>query len=76
MVKWNYYFLTLVPFILFHMKPAVAYGKLSEQILKPINLYQIFSAHSLKSAFKTGVGIYIIGALAIVGWLIFHGRLC
>ena len=69
-IKYSYYFLTLVPFILFHMRPAFVSGKLSEQILKPIDLYQFFSSHALESAFLIGLGIYVAGSLAIAGRLI------
>ena len=72
LVKWGYYFLTMVPFILFHMKPPMAEGKLGEAILMPFNLYEVFSAQSLETIYKTGVFIYVIGAVAIAGVLIYQ----
>lgn len=70
-VKWGYYFLTMLPFILFHMKPQMTEGKLGEAIIKPIDLYQVFSAQSLENAFKAGVILYIVGAVLIGAYLIY-----
>lgn len=72
LVKWGYYFLTMVPFILFHMKPPMAEGKLGEAILMPFNLYEVFSAQSLETAYRMGIFIYVIGAVAIAGVLIYQ----
>lgn len=71
-VKWGYYFLTIVPFILFHMKPPMAEGKLGEAIIKPIDLYQVFSAQSLETAFRSGVIVYVIGAVLLGAFLIYQ----
>ena len=72
LVKWGYYFLTMVPFILFHMKPPMAEGKLGEAILMPFNLYEVFSAQSLETAYRMGIFIYVVGAVAIAGVLIYQ----
>lgn len=72
LVKWGYYFLTVVPFILFHMKPPMPYGTLGDAILKPIDLYHIFSAQSLETAFRSGVVIYLLGASGIAAFLIYQ----
>lgn len=69
-VKWSYYFLTLAPLVLFHMKPALLKGKLEEALFKPIDLYQVFSAQTLATAFRTGLVIYLVGAIAIAIYLI------
>lgn len=71
-VKWGYYFLTMVPFILFHMKPSISKGVLEEAIIKPVDLYHFFSVQSLETAFKSGVLIYVAGALAIGAYLIYQ----
>ena len=71
-IKWSYYFLTLVPFILFHMKPAMNQGKLGEAILKPINLFEIYSAQSLDLAFRSGVGLYLAGIVLITAVLLYQ----
>lgn len=69
-VKWSYYFLTLVPLVLFHMKPPLLKGKLEEALFKPIDLYQVFSAQNLETAFRAGLIIYLVGAIAIAVYLI------
>ena len=74
-VKWSYYFLTMTPFILFHMKPQMSEGKLGEAIIRPINLYQVFSSESLLTAYKIGVSAYLIGALVIGAYFIYQKNL-
>ncbi|MBY0413927.1 MAG: hypothetical protein K2Q18_07165 [Bdellovibrionales bacterium] len=69
-VKWGYYFLTVVPFVLFHMKPSIKEGKLGEAILRPINLSQFMDSQLLEIFFKYGVIVYILGALLIAGFLL------
>jgi hypothetical protein len=69
-VKWSYYFLTIVPIVLFHMKPSFLEGKLEEALVKPMDLFLLFSAESLASAFKVGLTIYIVGAITIAVYLI------
>ncbi|MBC7713449.1 MAG: hypothetical protein H7177_08920 [Rhizobacter sp.] len=71
-IKWSYYLLTIVPFILFHLRPPLNAGKLSEQILKPVDFYNFFSAHSMEIAFKTGIFFYITAIVFIACWLIYH----
>ena len=71
-IKWSYYFLTMVPFILFHFKPPMTEGRLGDAIIKPIDFYQIFSSSQLEVAFKSGVIVYIVGALFIAGWLFYQ----
>lgn len=68
-VKWGYYFLTVIPFILFHLKPRLKGYKLDESILMPVDVYQFFSAASIDTAFKSGILIYGLGAMAIAGFL-------
>jgi hypothetical protein len=70
LVKWSYYFLTLVPIILFHMKPALLQGKLEEALFKPLDFYNVFSAEGLAHAFKVGITTYILGAIAIAIYLV------
>lgn len=72
LVKWGYYFLTMTPFVLFHMKPPMAEGKLGEAILMPINLYNLFSAQNLETTYRAGILLYTIGALTIAGILIYQ----
>lgn len=72
LVKWGYYFLTMTPFILFHMKPPMAEGKLGEAILMPINLYYLFSAQTLETTYRAGILLYVIGAMTIAGILIYQ----
>lgn len=69
-VKWGYYFLTVMPFILFHMKPPVAHGGLGEAIISPINLKLYFSAGSLAMAYSWGSWLYLLGAAALLAFLI------
>lgn len=69
LVKWGYYFLTLVPFILFHLKPRLTGYKLDESILMPIDLFQFFPAASLELVFKSGVIVYVMGSLFLAGYL-------
>lgn len=72
-VKWGYYFLTVLPFVLFHLKPRLTTGtKLDESILMPVNISQFFSSTSMDYAFRAGIVIYIIGALAITGYLLWR----
>lgn len=72
LVKWGYYFLTMLPFILFHLKPPMTNGRLGEAILKPIELYQFFLPNSLEMVFKFGIIVYLVGAVAIATYLIYQ----
>lgn len=69
-IKWSYYFLTVLPFFLFHLKPAMSDGKLGEAILKPIDLINYFNFYHLQLWFRYGVAVYILGAFTIISFLI------
>ena len=71
-LKWGYYFLTMLPFILFHLKPPMTYGGLGEAIIRPIDLFQFFPSENLEAVFRTGVVVYVLGALGIAGFFIYQ----
>lgn len=72
MVKWSYYFLTMVPFILFHLRPPMTEGILGEAILRPVELTNFFNADTLASFFHYGLFFYLAGSLAIAVILFFY----
>lgn len=69
LIKWSYYFFTVSPFILFHLKPRLQGYKLDESILMPVDFYRYFSAGAIETAFKSGILIYGVGVVAIAGFL-------
>ncbi len=73
MMKWSYYFLTLVPFFLFHVRSPMKEEGLGEAILKPIELTEYFSADSLSQVFNYGLNFYFVGA-ALIALMLFKYR--
>ncbi len=63
--KWTYYFLTLLPFILFHFKSRVGTSPLSEIIIHPININNFFSDNWLSHIFNWGIRLYLTGIASI-----------
>lgn len=70
MVKWSYYFLTCVPFFLFHLRPPLAVEGLGEAIIKPIDLTLVATQTTLDSWFTYGLIFYGIGSAVIALMLI------
>lgn len=68
-IKNSYYFLTLVPFFLFHIKERPT-SQMGEAIIKPLNLGQGQHLQSLMPFYKFGLGFFIAGVLAIYGYLL------
>jgi hypothetical protein len=58
-----------VPFLLFHFRPKDSTSKLSDAIIKSINLFDYFSAHSLNYFYQYGLIIYVLGCLGILAYL-------
>lgn len=69
-IKWSYYFLTMIPFILFHLKPPGTEGRLGEAIIKPIDLFTYFSGESLATYYNRGVFLYAIGVVFVVMFML------
>lgn len=65
MMKWSYYFLTMVPFFLFHLRPPMSEGVLGEAILKPFELSHYFPQTLLSAWFENGLVFYLAGAVVI-----------
>jgi hypothetical protein len=70
LIKKFYYFLTMIPFILFHFRPAIPHGGLGDGIIKPIELSLFFGSGLFQSIFEAGVVIYLLGAVLIIGYLV------
>jgi len=68
-VKYSYYFLTLFPFLLFHIKMRPE-NQMSEAIIKPLNLGQSHHLAALAPYYKLGLGFFILGVLFIYSYLI------
>jgi len=68
-VKYSYYFLTLFPFLLFHIKMRPE-NQMSEAIIKPLNLGQSHHLAALVPYYKFGLGFFILGVLFIYSYLI------
>lgn len=68
-IKNSYYFLTLMPFLLFHIKARPA-GQMGEAIIKPLNLGQSQHLEALLPFYKFGLGFFIAAVIGIYGYLI------
>lgn len=75
MMKWSYYFLTMVPFILFHLHSTMVDGFLGEAILKPIELSHYIPQSTLDIYYHYGLTLYFIGSVAIAVMLVFFKNL-
>ena len=71
-IKRSYYFLTMLPFIIFHFKAPLAIGKLGDTILKPLELYNFFPEKSLEAVYHLGLVIYLLGIVCILAMLIYQ----
>jgi hypothetical protein len=69
-IKWGYYFLTIMPFLLFHFKPAMQEGKLGEAILRPFDLSHYAGADYLQICFRYGVVVYLVVTLSLFSFLV------
>lgn len=72
MLKWSYYFLTMVPFVLFHLHSPMTEGNLGETILRPIELSKFIPQTTLDIYFKYGLILYFVGSVLITLMLIFY----
>ncbi len=68
-VKYSYYFLTLTPFLLFHLKTRPS-NQMGEAIIKPLNLGQSQHLAALLPYYNYGLGLFILGVLFIYGTLL------
>lgn len=68
-IKNSYYFVTLVPFLLFHIKdrPLIQMG---EAIIKPLNLGQGHHLHALMAYYNYGLFFFIAGVIGIYSYLL------
>ena len=64
-VKWSYYFLTMMPFILVHLKANMMEGTLGEAIIKPFDFAQWIPQETLNIWHGYGLIVYFIGVLVI-----------
>ncbi|MGZ3808499.1 MAG: hypothetical protein ACXVCE_10460 [Bacteriovorax sp.] len=67
--KYSYYFLTVIPFILFHFRHRDIGERLGEGIVKNIDLFQFFPEKIILSIYQYGVYFYVLGALAIIAYV-------
>lgn len=68
-IKYSYYFLTMVPFFLFHLRERPA-NQLGEAIIKPLNLAQGQHLAALLPYYRLGLGIFLCGVVAIYATLL------
>jgi hypothetical protein len=71
MLKWSYYFLTMVPFILFHLRSTMTEGQLGEAILRPIELSRFIPQTTLDIYYQYGLIIYFAGSALIISLLVY-----
>ncbi len=69
--KMSYYFLTLMPFLLFHLRPRLAMNRLSEAIIRPFELSPYFSWEQLARFYQWGLNSYLLGIVIIFSFLIY-----
>lgn len=75
MMKWSYYFLTMVPFILFHLRSNMTEGQLGEAILRPIELSLFIPQTTLDIYYRYGLILYLVGSALIALMLIYFKNL-
>lgn len=68
--KWCYYFLTVIPFLLFHVREPLKGTILGEGILKPYYFSEFLNPFLLKEILKYGITLYILGLVTIFSRLI------
>lgn len=77
--KWSYYFLTIMPFILFHFRQRGSMHRLTDAIIRPVELSMWFSEASLLKMLHWGEKFYLLGAIGIISFFIikklWHGLL-
>ncbi len=64
--KISYYFLTMLPFFLFHFRDRDAHPVLGEAILKPLIVSHFISPDMIKLIYQVGLGTYILGCIFIL----------
>ncbi|MFA6236547.1 MAG: hypothetical protein WC635_04390 [Bacteriovorax sp.] len=67
--KYSYYFLTIIPFILFHFRNREVKDQLSESILKSVNLFEFFQPETINSIYQYGLYFFIIGMVFILSFI-------
>lgn len=72
--KYSYYFLTIVPFVLFHFRKREITNQLGESILKSINIFDYFPESIINSIYQYGSFIYLVGVISIIAF-IFHKKI-
>jgi hypothetical protein len=68
-VKYSYYFLTMVPFVLFHLKERPE-NKMGEAIIQPLNLGQSHHWEALLPFYHYGLLFFIAGVVLIYATLL------
>lgn len=68
-VKYSYYFLTMVPFFLFHLRERPE-NKMGEAIIKPLDFGQSKYWAALEPFYHYGLMFFIIGVVVIYGTLL------
>lgn len=69
--KYSYYFLTVVPFLLFHFRVRDSKVKLGDAIIKSFDLSAFYSSEILAKYFQFGVIFFGIGGALILAYIYF-----
>lgn len=64
--KYSYYFLTVMPFILFHFRKREMSGQLSESIIRSIDFFQFFPEKNITTMYHYGLVFYALGLFFIL----------
>ena len=67
--KYSYYFLTMVPFILFHLKPMNPNSQLSVSIIKSIDMSWLIKSELMQTIYQNGLFILFFGVM-FIAWKI------
>ena len=68
--KGSYYFLTVVPFFLFHLRGRDSLVHLSDAIIRSVDLANYYPVSALLQAYHYGLIFYSLGVLFILGRII------
>ncbi len=68
--KYSYYFLTLMPFILFHLKPMNPSAKLGVAIIKSIDMSWLLNPEKMNYFYQVGICAFSLGVVFILGKIV------
>jgi hypothetical protein len=70
--KTSYYFLTIMPFIIFHFRNRNAQSLLEQSVLKPIDMGGFLLMDTVKLIYALGLGAYLLVCVVILTGFVFQ----